>query len=1017
MATKGKSENDTKIAAYLDFAAQLIRRIDSGNVNAVTMQNLETTLRTNCPRSPATRAPDYDRLGTQLWNAAIRLKDQSSPLLKTWPRFESQLRVLAYFLLDAAHRSYVKHGSKRSSQNLVRILKTALRAARICMAAEALELCTMLFEKVAEHVEHTHDPPLEHKKDKQESEAEEMLKELMADYHLLRATLSWKGNKPDNVSYWLSRVLLLPHRSDMLHLAEKKADLTYEVGKSALQKKQFPIAARWLEQSYQVFADIDPEILSSDMCDLRVVVMLDYGKISATASTEIAAYLLLEACSLVGVGNADSLVKAISLIMTLDQEHGFKIEVQLTRLDIIYATTPFEGQEFCGVLNQIIRGAIISEGTFKSYGSQLILHGYSKLTTFRIVHQIQRLNTYDPARANATNHATIASITPGPHSHLACQSLDLLLSRLLEQSSIVHTWVEKIVVMRLYICSLSLHVRDHLPTLENLFEDIAMRAGAKLGPEATHASQSLIWKAVTTLQQSQNEDEAARWCSLANHNIFASSGEINKAKLTRKSMTVALSKGDVTAARAAYHQMSSQGKSAAMTQYLMYKLALQENDAELATKSLEGVLKSSSKDTEKYLYACALEAQQIGNRKQFIATLNTILELHDKSSLNDVRLAVLLRCIVGSIETELNNNDMPLDAGLTELCKVFEAVMRHAGNFKNGDGNDARIDELRWFACHCYNTALKHCSDMQPELLTRFMMASVALIDLLRNEGEKDDGLLSRLLLCRFLATSALIVLARSEDNIGRSLQLYTDARRQIGAFHQKYQEAIRQESLQPDAVSDIEVKEFEMIQFDLEAVMRLEQWDDLDTVLSMCLETRHSNRLESAADLIIHIQTHITSNLSKSVTPRILGGITSVMEKIINTCWRNNKDITRLAPWIRCLFQMTLTSDPIISLRCLDQASAIASKAATRQIPEAYPPEELEWLASAAFNHAVDLWFAGFEEGEGQGDDNEQARVWAEKALMLAGSVGGVGAGVQGLHKVLQDKWMKLKVMAQGQS
>ena len=30
-------------------------------------------------------------------------------------------------------------------------------------------------------------------------------------------------------------------------------------------------------------------------------------------------------------------------------------------------------------------------------------------------------------------------------------------------------------------------------------------------------------------------------------------------------------------------------------------------------------------------------------------------------------------CIVGSIETELKNNNMPLEAGLTELCKVFEA--------------------------------------------------------------------------------------------------------------------------------------------------------------------------------------------------------------------------------------------------------------------------------------------------------------------------------------------------------
>ena len=140
-------------------------------------------------------------------------------------------------------------------------------------------------------------------------------------------------------------------------------------------------------------------------------------------------------------------------------------------------------------------------------------------------------------------------------------------------------------------------------------------------------------------------------------------------------------------------------------------------------------------------------------------------------------------------------------------------------------------------------------------------------------------------------------------------------------------------------------------------------------------------------------------------------------MEKIINTCWRNNKDITRLARWIRCLFQMTLTTDSVVSLRCLDQASAIASKAATQQIPEAYPSEELEWLASTAFNHAVDLWFAGAEEEEEaytQEEGNEQARVWAEKALMLAGSVGGVGDGMQGLHKVLQDKWMKLKGIGQ---
>ncbi|KAI5240059.1 hypothetical protein E4T43_06366 [Aureobasidium subglaciale] len=924
----GKSEADRNISAYLVFASQLTRRLESGNINAVTMQELEHILARHCTRPPAAKAAALDRLGTKIWNAAIRLKDQSSPLLKTWPLLEPQLRVLSFFLLDTAQRSYVKHGSKSSAQNLVRVFKTALKAARICIAANALDLCTRLFEKVAEYVEHKHGPPPEHKKDKQESEAEGMITELAADYHLLRATVAWEQDKPDSVSFWLARVLFHPDRADMVHLAEKKADLTYEVGKAALKNKQFDSAVRWLEQSHEVFDNLDPEMLSSELCDLRLVVRLD-------------------------------------LIM-LDQENGFRTEVYLLRLDIIFAQTPFQLEEFCG------------EGTFKS-----------------VMYQIQKLNTFD-VESEGTNRTAVTNSNPGPHSHLACQNLSFLLSRLLAESPVAQKSVEKVVVTRIWIASLSLHVQYHPSELEIMFDDVANTKDMKLSPEAAHASQSLLWKAVTAFQQLENEDEAAKWCKLASHDIFESSGEINKAKLARKMMTVGLAKGDAASARKAYYQMPDSGKQAAMTQYLMYKIALQE-----AAKSLEGVLKACSKSTEKYLYACALEAQQIGDRRQFIVTMNTVLEFYERSPSSSIKLPVLLRCIVGSMETELNQGDMPLDAGLTELCKVFEAAMRHGISFKNADDDDSYVTELRWFACHSYNTALKYCSDMHPELLLRFMMASVALIDLLRQENDKEDGLLNRLLLCRLLAASTLIVLARSEDNIERALQLFLDARRQIEAFHLEYQKAIQSKSLQPEVISDLEVKEFEMIKFDLEAIMRLENWNDLDKTLSMCLSPTHSNRLESAADLILHIHTHITSScqLSPSMST-LLAKIPSVMEKIINACYRNNKDITRLARWIRCLFQMCLSSNPALSLRCLDQAASIATKASVAL--EKYPQVEIEWLATTAFNHAVDLWFGNEDEGE------KEAGSWAQKALMLAGGIGGVGVG--GLHKVLQDKWMKLK-------
>jgi hypothetical protein len=73
----------------------------------------------------------------------------------------------------------------------------------------------------------------------------------------------------------------------------------------------------------------------------------------------------------------------------------------------------------------------------------------------------------------------------------------------------------------------------------------------------------------------------------------------------------------------------------------------------IAAQSLEGVMKSPFKGTEKYLYACALEAQQIGDRRQFIATLHKVLEFYEKHPSSDVRLPVLLRSV--SLEYKIHS--------------------------------------------------------------------------------------------------------------------------------------------------------------------------------------------------------------------------------------------------------------------------------------------------------------------------------------------------------------------------
>ena len=91
----------------------------------------------------------------------------------------------------------------------------------------------------------------------------------------------------------------------------------------------------------------------------------------------------------------------------------------------------------------------------------------------------------------------------------------------------------------------------------------------------------------------------------------------------------------------------------------MYKIALREGDTELgmsrrmndekaaihiftASESIEGILKASAGDG-KYLYACALEAHQTGNRTLALQALSKVLEFYEHHTPGDIELPALLR--------------------------------------------------------------------------------------------------------------------------------------------------------------------------------------------------------------------------------------------------------------------------------------------------------------------------------------------------------------------------------------
>ena len=124
---------------------------------------------------------------------------------------------------------------------------------------------------------------------------------------------------------------------------------------------------------------------------------------------------------------------------------------------------------------------------------------------------------------------------------------------------------------------------------------------------------------------------------------------------------------------------------------------------------------------------------------------------------------------------------------------------------------------------------------------------------------------------------------------------------------------------------------------------------------------------------------------------------IVTILGKIVSEAWKiENLNTSKLAKYMRCLFQIAIAENTEIAEELLDQVCRYAEEASKKN--QKYPSEELEWIATRAFNHAVDLYCWN--------DDNGCLR-WSSKALNISHYCTDNGA----LKKTLQDKLIKLKL------
>lgn len=125
-------------------------------------------------------------------------------------------------------------------------------------------------------------------------------------------------------------------------------------------------------------------------------------------------------------------------------------------------------------------------------------------------------------------------------------------------------------------------------------------------------------------------------------------------------------------ARDVFASMTASTKDEPMTRFLMFKIAMRCDEVELAAECLEKI--SASSDS-RLLYACVLDAQQVGHKPHALAALQIVLERHGyETSQKDIHLPSLLRITIGLMAQLLESSEksaVPAE-NVEKLCMLFE---------------------------------------------------------------------------------------------------------------------------------------------------------------------------------------------------------------------------------------------------------------------------------------------------------------------------------------------------------
>ncbi|KAM0660960.1 hypothetical protein ACHAPH_003248 [Verticillium nonalfalfae] len=301
--------------------------------------------------------------------------------------------------------------------------------------------------------------------------------------------------------------------------------------------------------------------------------------------------------------------------------------------------------------------------------------------------------------------------------------------------------------------------------------------------------------------------------------------------------------------------------------------------------------------------------------------------------------------------------------GLEGLAKAAVEDIKRAPKDSQG-GLLYTVKELHWFCKNSYNLGISRLGSWDLDHIIRMMQVGLAVREYYPSDipTQEADDVRLRSTLSHFVVASAMVSVARTQDDVERQSQVYSSLRQHVVEFDTQIQEHVCLNEMDKLTSKDLYQKFASLLVFDLEAAVHLELFDELSEIVHKAKQCASVETFKSMADCL----------LRGHLPPRDLY---SALRQIINEIWNLERfDPATLAKYIRCLFQAVLPLESELGRQILQEA--ISKARASAESGFSFPPEEVQWLVTVAWNHAVDYWRLR---------NDKECKLWAQLVLELA--------------------------------